>query len=417
MEQLKKDREILRSLATKIAEIAEEPIQSESKKLWAKLNKLEDVRPMVWINEIPWNEIDVNNELVLQTKGDLNRYVEREMRRTIYQWEHMRADMVVESYIECPLDIYETGIGIKEKIHKLDYDLENDVKGIAFEPVLFTEDDIEKIQNPKVIYDREKNENNLNYLKDIFDGILEVRMSAPFRHHFRLALIDEYIRYRGIEQMMVDLLLEPEFVHKALKRLYQGMISRIQQFEELNLLKLNNGNYRIGSGGLGYTDELPKPDFKPEMVRTIDMWGSAQDQIFSEVSPKMHEEFTMPYVAEWMKKFGLTYYGCCEPLHKKVDMLRKIPNLRKISMSPWVKEDEGVANIGKDYIYSYKPSPAAFIQWSPGKVGNDLETFLKKARNNGCIVEIIMKDISTVQYKPQHLWEWAKIAVEIAKRY
>jgi hypothetical protein len=32
-------------------------------------------------------------------------------------------------------------------------------------------------------------------------------------------------------------------------------------------------------------------------------------------------------------------------------------------------------------------------------------------------VEIIMKDISTVRYRPQALWEWARIAVEVAQEY
>jgi hypothetical protein len=32
-------------------------------------------------------------------------------------------------------------------------------------------------------------------------------------------------------------------------------------------------------------------------------------------------------------------------------------------------------------------------------------------------VEIIMKDISTVRYKPERLWDWARIAMEVAEAY
>jgi len=42
------------------------------------------------------------------------------------------------------------------------------------------------------------------------------------------------------------------------------------------------------------------------------------------------------YAVQWYEKFGLVYYGCCEPLDGKIDIVREIPNLRKISMSPWV---------------------------------------------------------------------------------
>ena len=41
--------------------------------------------------------------------------------------------------------------------------------------------------------------------------------------------------------------------------------------------------------------------------------------------------------------------------------------------------------------------------------------FLEAAR--GCHVELIMKDISTVRYQPQRLWEWAAIAMEVVQAY
>jgi hypothetical protein len=418
MDQNNKNMEILRRLASKVADIASLPVQQEKKRMWSKLNMLEDTKPMIWINEISWNEMDVDDELKLCTTGEFNQYYETELRRIIYQWEHMRADMVVENYIECPLYIRNTGIGLSPIVHEAVTDPESDIKGQSFEQCLITEDDIYKIHDPQIIYDRQKNESNLQYTKEIFDGILEVRMGAPSRHDFKLEIIDEYFQLRGIEQAMIDLVLEPEFVHKSLERLYNAMLSKVKQYEELNLLKLNNGNYRIGSGGIGYTDELPVNGYDPDRVRTIDMWGCAQDQIFSQVSPAMHDEFAIRYVLPWMQMFGLTYYGCCEPLHKKVNILKKIPNLRKISMSPWVNENEAIDSVGSSYVYSYKPSPAIFAtDWEPDRIRKGLSDFLKRARNRGCIVEIILKDISTVQYKPHHLWEWAVIAAEVAENF
>ena len=42
--------------------------------------------------------------------------------------------------------------------------------------------------------------------------------------------------------------------------------------------------------------------------------------------------------------------------------------------------------------------------------------FLEKTGGR-CHVELIMKDISTVRYQPQRLWEWAAIAMEVAQDY
>ena len=41
--------------------------------------------------------------------------------------------------------------------------------------------------------------------------------------------------------------------------------------------------------------------------------------------------------------------GCCDPLDGKMKEVRMLPNVRKISMSPWVNQDRGAAAIGRDY--------------------------------------------------------------------
>ena len=53
------------------------------------------------------------------------------------------------------------------------------------------------------------------------------------------------------------------------------------------------------------------------------------------VSPQMFEEYEVEYVKPLLEQFGLVYYGCCEPLPNRIDYIRKIKNVRKISMSPW----------------------------------------------------------------------------------
>ncbi len=174
---------------------------------------------------------------------------------------------------------------------------------------------------------------------------------------------------------------------------------------------------RVGSGGLGYSDELPQPGSSPGNVRSTDLWGCATAQIFSAVSPRMHEEFALRYEKRWLARFGLNYYGCCEPLDGKVPILRQIPNLRKISMSPWINAERAIRNVGDRYVFSYKPTPAIFAEdcWRPEQARRALREFLEQSR--GCIVEIIMKDISTVRYEPQRLWEWAALAADLAEGF
>jgi len=112
------------------------------------------------------------------------------------------------------------------------------------------------------------------------------------------------------------------------------------------------------------------------------------------------------YELRWMNRFGLNYYGCCDVLHRKMAIMEKIPNLRKVSMSPFINPDEAVANVGNRYVFSYKPNPAVLAEdtWHLDKAEHELENVLSKAKAHGCVVEVIMKDISTVRYQPQRLW-------------
>ena len=61
------EKSVLQRLGNKIAEIGNLPIHKEKALLWQKMNDLNQERPMVWINEIPWHEMNVNDELTLQT--------------------------------------------------------------------------------------------------------------------------------------------------------------------------------------------------------------------------------------------------------------------------------------------------------------------------------------------------------------
>jgi hypothetical protein len=157
---------------------------------------------------------------------------------------------------------------------------------------------------------------------------------------------------------------------------------------------------------------LPKPGFVKEKPRTKDIWTFGMAQIFASVSPAMHDEFEIPYMQRIYSRFGIGYYGCCEPLDTKIDIIRKIPNVRKISMSPWTNQENGARQIGKDYVFSRKPSPAllAVDHFSPANVEADLRQTIRICKEHGCPLELILKDISTVRYEPQRLWEWVRIA-------
>ncbi|HMK96223.1 MAG TPA: hypothetical protein VK425_01690 [Acidimicrobiales bacterium] len=413
------DKKVLRGLGERVAAVAALPVQEQTAANWRALNGLRAVKPLVWIDEVPWHEMNVDGELDLRTTSEWARYHETELRRLIYQWEHMPADMVVENAVYSPLVVRNSAFGIDEDVDVAITDVASSVVSRHFKVQIHDEDDLEKIKVPVVMHDPSASAEQFALLADIMDGVVEVKARGANGFCFWFAPWDEMVRWWGPTELLKDLVDRPELVHKAIRKLVSAYLAMLDQFEEQDLLRLNNTYYRIGSGGLGYTDELPGPGFDPAHVRASDLWGSAAAQIFGSTSPRMHWEFAMQYEIEWMSRFGLNYYGCCDPLHRKLGVLERIPNLRKVSMNFMVDVDQAVQGVGGRYVFSYKPNPAIFAEdnWDLDQGRHELQTVLSKAKAQGCVVEVIMKDISTVRYQPQRLWEWAAMATDAAQRY
>lgn len=409
------DQDILRKLAERKAEIAALPIQSQRKDMWSRLNRLEKVKPMVWLNEAPWHEMGATNELTLQTTDQFCQGIENNLRTELYQWEHMQGDMVVEPEIECPLAVGNTGFGIQEDVEAIKLDPNSSVKSRHFKIQIQDEKDIIKIKDPVITHNAQLSEERFQIMSGIFKDIISVRKTGA--RGFWFAPWDELIRWTGVEEALTDMALRPDYIHAVISRLVEAYLKKLDQYEALGLLALNNNNTRIGSGAYGYTGELPKKGFDPARVRTADLWGSATAQIFSDVSPEMHWEFALQYEMRWLERFSLNYYGCCEPLHNKLEILKRVPRLRKISVSTWMDVNKAVREAGGKYVFSLKPNPAYLAEdtWRPELARKELETKLELMR--GCPVEIIMKDISTLRYEPKRLWEWAEIAMDVAAKY
>jgi hypothetical protein len=407
----KNDRYILRELAKKVAEIAALPIQQETISLWKSLNGLKPERPMVMIDQVCWNEMNVNEELTLLTQDKFCRDIERDFRRTLYSWNHMRADMAVEPMVIIPKAIEGAGFGIEIEEECLLTDSENDIMSHSYFDQLRTEEDLNKIRLPDAMLNVSETARRESIAHEIFDGKLEVRMQGLTT---MLNAWDWIVQWRGAENVLTDLVDRPDYMHRLISRVIEASMTLLDQAENRGLLASRLS--RIHCTG-AHTDELPAPGFDPEKPRAKDVWTCGMAQIFGSVSPAMHKEFEIDHVIQCYSRFGLVYYGCCEPLHARLDIMKKIPNLRKISMSPWVDIEKGAEGIGRDFVFSRKPSPSflGFDTWDPQAVEKDIRSVIEACSRHGCPLELILKDISTVRYQPQRLWEWADVVMRIAR--
>ena len=410
-----REKEVLRGLVKELAGIAALPIHREKAELWRQLNDLKSARPMVWINEIPWHEMNVAEELTLRTEHPWAREWETTLRQTLYQWRHLPADMIVSDFVECPLAIHSTDFGIVEEVDVVKTDDANPVVSRHFHIQIREEKDLEKIRMPRVTHAAEVTETRFEVMRDICDGMSPVRKVG--QTHIWFTPWDYLIRWWGVTEAMMDLYDRPALVKEAVERLVKAWMTELDQFAAQGLLSPDSNNTRIGSGGYGYSSVLPAVPPGTIGVQPAQMWGCSNAQIFSGVSPEMHWEFALKHDIPWLSRWGLNYYGCCEPLDWKLDILQRIPNLRKVSMNYRIKSERAVRNLADKYVFSYKPNPAFFAEdhFRLHEMREELRTVLEQGRD--CHIEIIMKDISTVRYQPERLWQWATMAMQLVNEY
>ena len=213
---------------------------------------------------------------------------------------------------------------------------------------------------------------------------------------------------------MYTMIDQPELMHRVVGRMAQGYMAMLDQLEAQGLLA---GPASLIHCTGAYTDELPAEGYDPERPRVKDMWTAGLAQMLATVSPAMFKEFEVDYVAPICERFGLVYYGCCDPLDGKMREVRMIPNVRKVSMSPWTNEARGAEEIGREFVFSRKPNPAflAAERFDPEHVRKDLLATRKVCERHGCPLEFILKDISTVRYEPQRLFAWGEVAMQVAE--
>jgi hypothetical protein len=406
----KQDKAVVRELAARVAEIAALPVQETKRALWRKLNARKGDRPMVMIDQVCWNEMNIGDELTLRCTDPECRAHEDELRRTLFQWNHFPVDMVVEPFYRVYKAIHNTGFGINVREQVAVTDPTSAVVGHKFLNQFQTDEDIQRVQMPRITHDQAETDRRLAVAHELFDGLLEVRAwgADPY-----LSLWDPISTWMSVEDALYALIDRPSYMHALVGRMTGGYMSMLDQLEQQGLLCQSQSLIHCTGA---WTDELPAPGYNPAKPRTKDLWTFGLAQMFSTVSPRMFKEFEVDYASRLCKRFGLVYYGCCDPLDGKMTEVRAIPNVRKVSMSPWVNEERGAAEIGRDFVYSRKPNPAflATDRFDGEHVRRDLLATRDVCRKHGCPLEIILKDISTVRYDPHRLFEWAKIAMEVA---
>jgi len=283
-----------------------------------------------------------------------------------------------------------------------------------YDPPLNRLEDIEGLASPHHVIDEEQTRINVERLQDAVGDILTVNLDrSPAYSVWHADLSTDLAYLRGLEQIMWDMSDNPKWLHRLLSHMRDGVLTVHEEAEAAGDWSLSSHQNQAEP----YARELADPAPNSAPVKRKDLWVFCAAQEFAQVSPAMHDEFMFQYQMPILEHFGLVAYGCCEDLTEKMDMLRQLPNLRRIAVVPVADVARSAEQIGTDYVFSWRPNPSDMMC-----CGFNRELIRRIIRegmevSRGCHVDITLKDVQTIEHEPERLPEWVRIVRDITDEY
>ncbi len=400
------DQRIIRELARRYMALATDEQQQRMNARFQATNDLKIVRPPVLLDEIPWYQIDIDGDLICRCEDPRAKKLEEFLRRGIYRRKYWKADTLLEPFYRIPISYDSSGLGLQVQEEVRRTDDTNNIVAHAYEDLLKDEDNLEKILIPTFTARPDKDAAAVEYYSELLGDTMPVKLCG--RGYIYDAAWDKIMRYRGMEAVLFDFYDRPEYLHAIRQRFLDILIAELDFIEE----------------NIPVDPTAPVLHCTPAAVSGLGekglkaTWYRSMAQGFSEVSPAMHDEFDVQYSMKIADRFAYTYYGCCEPLDNKLDVLFKIPNLRKVGVSPWAKEEVMAERLASNYVYARKPNPAfVAIETDVEVIRKETEKTVALCQKFGCPVEFVLKDISTVSHRPENLILWAQTVSDVLDRY
>ncbi|MFB3883374.1 MAG: hypothetical protein ACE149_19075 [Armatimonadota bacterium] len=288
--------------------------------------------------------------------------------------------------------------------------------GFRYEHAVQTLEDYERVTIPAFSYDGEATERELNRVGELLGEAMPVRMEcAPPLGPHQGSYLEQL---RGMEPMLNDIAFRPWVVHRTMARLTEGVLGALRAAEATGLLTTNHHQPMMCSDPVGETAESGESKVESDGggTRLRNLWVDANSQEFQVVSPRMTEEFLFSYLMPVFQQYGAVQFGCCEDLSQKVEQVLRIPNLRIFVSSYWTDLDKVLEACGRRYTIMWRQHAANTVfAHDMGPIRAHLEQGLRKLK--GHHYQIVLRELQTLNGRPERLREWARVAIEMAERY
>lgn len=402
----------VRDLAKRVSEFAHSAEMTRRRELWTDHNSFIFTRPPIYLRAVPIHEYPQWKNVC---ESPLLRDIEGRLKRFLFL-EGLEDDTITEPFItiDASVDCPENGAyGMRAGISR-----PGNARCGRFDPSIVEESDADGIHSVPYRVRKEETQRNADRFREVLDGILDVAVDTQ-GHLCRMWSKDistNLTQMRGMDNLLYDFYDRPEWLHSVIERMQQCVIRNLDETEQAGGLRsVSNQNQ-----AMCYCRELDPPTADDRPVKASDIWGYMAAQEFDPVGPELFDEFMFSYQQPILERYGLAAYGCCEDLTRKIPVIRRLKNLRRIAVSPFANVEECAKQIGQDYIISYRPNPATACS-----DGID-EEYVRKEINGaadifdryGCKWDVTLKDLETTSGDQDAIGKWTHIIrTELDRRY
>lgn len=404
-----KDRAILREVANRQLELANQEENLEKKKQWYLHNALKGEKPMVHLEM--WTFAQEILPQRLRCQGEFARQVETSLYCNFLNQELFEDDRVTPDYFPLNYDTWFRLFDIPVQVDHATDGQGQESLGHHFASALEDlEEDYHKLKPSCFGVDRESTEKKREAIDEAIGDILPVRMSMDCLYSVPTQML---VHIMSMENMMLSMYDYPELFLEMMGRIAEDTLSYYRFLEKEGLIFPTASFESVGQGTWSFTQELPGwEEHRQRPFTTKDVWGFMDSQETVGISPDMYEEFIFPCYQKIAGQYGLLSYGCCEPVDPIWERcISKLPNLRKVSISPWCKEEfMGERLAGSKVIYHRKPSPnflGVDAQLDEDAFRKHIQKSLLAAR--GCKMEITQRDVYTIHHNEKKARRYVEI--------
>ncbi len=384
------DREILRGLAARYAEIVFSQDMENRRDIWRRTNDLIE-RSVPFIIE---DNGSYFKDLMpgLECEGETEQGFERYLRRAICNYENIPDDRIYYSFFPVEWKISRPAICPVEITRAADAQ----GRFLGYEtdkPLADLGPGLKKLRREPFKVNREGTYREVELAKDIFGDLLPVKITTNAGTSTGNGMAQKAVTLMGMDNFYMAMLDQPDNVHRFFEFVADESVDYMNWLIKEELFCLNNDAHWVGSGSIGYCRELPRRDI-PESGPYLpeDCWCFIEAQEAVGLPNDMFTEFIFPYMNRVAQYYGLVYYGCCEPVHEFWPTLKNVKNLRKITISPWCNQEIMAGTVGRNVVLSRKPHPMQLCgeNFSAEGFTAHIKESLDIAKDN--FIELIFRD-------------------------